>query len=329
VVIVAIVFFLSDFSPIHPLPLSGHTGHIHSFILGHNCLIHSLSVAATVRMPAELPISETRRRLHPLERLSSDFDYHTVARDHINPLISDLRETNSRFARSQLEEPLPISVASPRESFASLQKFLVDTDINRPSHPLMSHSNGPPAGVISSKTSLGREFRISGIFCPSNPSWFVTPDNQFEVESLVRLKGHSELPLWINRICGVGKDYVMFDVFDTRESVSSGDKITRLIAPFSPFYSLPFFQRLLFRHFHGLLKNRVEITGESKSVPDETSEMVHETSSDSGSSELFAHQNGSEMSWSGSQLTSASTIEAAGATATSSEEGENSESRMD
>jgi hypothetical protein len=329
VVIVAIVFFLSNFSPIHPLPLSGHTGHIHSLILGSNCLIHSLSVAATVRMPIELPISEMHRKLHLLERLSPDFDYHTVARDHINPLISDLRETNSRFARLQLEEPLPISVASPRESFASLQKFLIDTNINCPSHPLMCHSNGPPAGVISSKTSLRREFRISGIFCPSNPSWFVTPDNEFEVESLVRLKGHSELSLWINGICGVGKDYVMFNVFDTRELVSSGDNITRLIVPFSPFYSLPFFQRLLFRHFHGFLKNRVEITGESKSAPDVPSEMVHETSSDSGSSELFAHQDGSEMLWSGSQLTAASTIKAARATATLSEGGENSETHTD
>jgi hypothetical protein len=183
----------------------------------------------------------------------------------------------------------------------------------------MVHSNGPPAGVILSKTSLGREFKISGIFYPSNPSGFVTPDNQFEVESLVWLKGHSELLLWVNMICGMGKDYVMFDVLDTRELVSSGDKITRIIMPFSPFYSLPFFQCLLFRHFHGFLKNRVEITGELKSAPDEPSEMVHETSSDSGSSELFAHQDGSEMSWSGLLLTLASTIEAAGATATSSE----------
>jgi hypothetical protein len=69
--------------------------------------------------------------------------------------------------------------------------------------------------------------------------------------------------------------------------------------------------------------------GELKSALDEPSEMVHETSSDSGSSELFAHQDGSEMSWSGSLLTLASTIEAARATATSSEGGENSESRTD
>jgi hypothetical protein len=97
----------------------------------------------------------------------------------------------------------------------------------------MVHSNGPPAGVIPSKTLLRCEFRISGIFCLSNPSWFVTPDNQFEVESLVWLKGHSELSLWVNRICGVGKDYVMFDVLDTHELVSSGDKITQLIAGLS------------------------------------------------------------------------------------------------
>jgi hypothetical protein len=119
-------------------------------------------------MPIELPISETRRKLHSLERLSSDFDYRTVAHDHINLLISDLRETNFCFARSQLEEPVPISVASPRESFGSLQKFLIKTDINRPSHPLMVHSNGPPAGIIPSKTLLGREFKISGKICPSN-----------------------------------------------------------------------------------------------------------------------------------------------------------------
>jgi hypothetical protein len=69
--------------------------------------------------------------------------------------------------------------------------------------------------------------------------------------------------------------------------------------------------------------------GELKSGLDELSEMVHEISSDSGSSELFAHQDGSEMSWSRSPLTSASAIEAARATDTSSEGGENSESHTD
>jgi hypothetical protein len=71
--------------------------------------------------------------------------------------------------------------------------------------------------------------------------------------------------------------------------------------------------------------------GESKSGTDEPSEMDPEASSDSGSgsSELFAHQDGSEAWWSGSLLTLASAIEAAGATTTLSEGGENSESRMD
>jgi hypothetical protein len=68
--------------------------------------------------------------------------------------------------------------------------------------------------------------------------------------------------------------------------------------------------------------------GESKSSADEPSEMVPETTSDSdsGSYGLFAHQDGSEASWLGSLLTLAS---AARATTTSSEGGENSESRMD
>jgi hypothetical protein len=74
-----------------------------------------------------------------------------------------------------------------------------------------------------------------------------------------------------------------------------------------------------------------EITGESKSGMDEPSEMVPKTSSDSGSgsSGLFVHQDGSEASWSGLLLTSASAIETARATTNSSEGGENSESHMD
>jgi hypothetical protein len=71
--------------------------------------------------------------------------------------------------------------------------------------------------------------------------------------------------------------------------------------------------------------------GESKSGMDEPSEMVPKRSpaSGSGSSELFAHQDGLEVSWSGSLLTLASAIKAAGATTTLSEGGENSESRTD
>ena len=118
----------------------------------------------------------------------------------------------------------------------------------------MIHPNGPPVGIIASKTSLGCEFSISRIICPNNPSWFITPDNQFKVESVVWLKGNSEWPLWANRVWGVGKEYIMFDVSDTRDSVPM--KIIRIIAPFSPFYLLPLFQCLLFWHFHGFLKTR-------------------------------------------------------------------------
>jgi hypothetical protein len=116
------------------------------------------------------------------------------------------------------------------------------------------------------------------------------------VESLVWLKGNSELSLWVNRVCGVGKDYIMFNVSDTRESVSSKTKITQIIASFSPFYSLLFFQCLLFQHFYGFLKTRVEITGELRSGADDPSEMVPETTSDSGfgSLALFTPQGGSE-----------------------------------
>jgi hypothetical protein len=110
----------------------------------------------------------------------------------------------------------------------------------------MIHSNGPLVGIIPSKTSLGHEFSIGGIICPSNPSWIVTPDHKFEVESLVWLKGNPELSLWVNRVCGVGKDYVMFDVSDTHKSVSSKTKITWIIAILSllftlilPMFSLP------------------------------------------------------------------------------------------
>jgi hypothetical protein len=74
----------------------------------------------------------------------------------------------------------------------------------------------------------------------------------------------------------------------------------------------------------------MEITGESKSGADEPSEMVPETTSDSGSglSVLYVRQDGSEVSWLGSLLTSASVIEAAGAITTSSAGGEDSESHM-
>jgi hypothetical protein len=120
-------------------------------------------------MPIKLPTSETRRKLHPFQRLLLDFDYQTVARNHINPLISDLPKTKFRVAHSQLEK-LPISIVSPHESFASLQNFLIETNINHLPGPLMIHSNGPLVGIIPSKTSLGHKFKISGIICPSNAS---------------------------------------------------------------------------------------------------------------------------------------------------------------
>jgi hypothetical protein len=37
-----------------------------------------------------------------------------------------------------------------------------------------------------------------------------------------------KLSLWVNKICSVGKDYVMFNVLDTRELVSSENKLLGL-----------------------------------------------------------------------------------------------------
>jgi hypothetical protein len=71
--------------------------------------------------------------------------------------------------------------------------------------------------------------------------------------------------------------------------------------------------------------------GELKSGTDESLDIVPGTSSDSGSGllVLFTCQDGSEASWLGLLLTSASVIEAAGAITTLSEGGEDSEICMD
>ena len=84
---------------------------------------------AIIYMPIELPTSETRQKLHPLQQLLLEFNYHVVACIHINPLISDLRKTKFFSAHCQLKQ-LPTSISSPHKLFMSLQKLLIETNIN-------------------------------------------------------------------------------------------------------------------------------------------------------------------------------------------------------
>jgi hypothetical protein len=76
----------------------------------------------------------------------------------------------------------------------------------------------------------------------------------------VRLRNENNQVLQIKRICGVGKDFVVFSVMehgplDPQQYIN----ISRLITPFPSFYSLPFWQHIVHCFFFKQLKTVAEI----------------------------------------------------------------------
>jgi hypothetical protein len=156
---------------------------------------------------------------------------------------------------------LPISHAETRTSFESLRQLILDTDINRSDAPYFLPSNNIVVGNHSATIPLDREFEISGELCPLQLSWYVTPSWKFEVGGLVRLRNENNRLLRVKKICGVGKDFVVFSVKEHGPLDPQYVKISRLIAPFSSFYNLPFRQRMIYRFFFKQLKTVAEIMG--------------------------------------------------------------------
>ena len=205
-----------------------------------------------------LPVPAAPVQTHPLERLSLDFDYERVRCQLINPFLAQLRY----MSLNQTElSGLPISHAETRTSFESLRQLILDTDINRSDAPYFLPSNNIVVGNHSATIPLDREFEISGELCPLQLSWYVTPSWKFEVGGLVRLRNENNRLLRVKKICGVGKDFVVFSVKEHGPLDPQYVKISRLIAPFFSFYNLPFRQRMIYRFFFKQLKTVAEIMG--------------------------------------------------------------------
>jgi hypothetical protein len=89
----------------------------------------------------------------------------------------------------------------------------------------------------------------------------VTPSWKFEVGGLVQLRNEHNRLLRVKKICGVGKDFVVFSVKEHGPLDPQYAKISRLIAPFSFFYNLSFRQRMVYHFFFKQLKTVAEIMG--------------------------------------------------------------------
>ncbi|KIM77074.1 hypothetical protein PILCRDRAFT_91278 [Piloderma croceum F 1598] len=171
---------------------------------------------------------------------------------------------------------LPISHAEPQTSFESLQQLFLDTNINLSDAPYFLPSNNIVVGNHSATIPLDREFEISGELCPLQLSWYVTSSWKFEVGGLVCLRNENNRVLQVKKICEVGKDFVVFSVKEHGPLDPQYVKISRLIAPFSSFYNLPFQQCMVYRFFFKQLKTVMEIMGIVKLGRSESSDATME-----------------------------------------------------
>jgi hypothetical protein len=77
----------------------------------------------------------------------------------------------------------------------------------------------------------------------------------------VWLRNKNNRLLRVKKICGVRKDFVVFSVKEHGPLDHQYVKISRLIAPFSSFYNLPFWQHMVYCFFFKQLKTVMEIMG--------------------------------------------------------------------
>jgi hypothetical protein len=82
--------------------------------------------------------------------------------------------------------------------------------------------------------------------------------------------------LWVKKICGVGKDFVVFSVKEHGPLDPQYVKISHLIAPFSSFYNLPFRQCMVYHFFFKQLKTVMKIMGIVKLGRSESSDATME-----------------------------------------------------
>jgi hypothetical protein len=77
----------------------------------------------------------------------------------------------------------------------------------------------------------------------------------------VQLRNKNNQVLQVKKICGVGKDFVVFSVKEHGPLDPQYIKISCPIAPFPSFYNLPFQQHIVYHFFFKQLKTVAEIMG--------------------------------------------------------------------
>jgi hypothetical protein len=113
----------------------------------------------------------------------------------------------------------------------------MDTDINHSDAPYFPPSNTIVVGNHSAAISLDRKFEISGELCLLQLSWYVMQSWKFKMGGLVQLRNDNNQVLQVKRICGVGKNFVIFSVKKHEHLDPQDVKISCLIPPSTVFPS--------------------------------------------------------------------------------------------
>jgi hypothetical protein len=179
--------------------------------------------------------------LHIRETFNPSDECDVYDADLIRTIILSSHHHSLIYPNKYPELPLPVSYTSPRASMDSIHRFIVETDVNRPSRELTfpHYINFPPNQ--STKIPIPHFIPVSGYFSRNIPGCFMTKSEGFKKGDIVRLRSSEMREAVVEGVSRLGKDFISYKV----GYLPIGSQMTtQLIAPLSSCQS-PFLQILI------------------------------------------------------------------------------------
>jgi hypothetical protein len=182
--------------------------------------------------------------LHICETFNPSDECDVYDADLIWTIILSSHHHSFVYPNKYPELPLPVSYTSPRASMDSIHRFIMETDVNRPSRELAfpHYINCPPNQ--SAKIPIPHFISVSGYFSRNIPGCFVTKSEGFKKGDIVRLGGSEMREAVVKGVGRLGKDFISYNIREVGYLPIGSQMTTQLIAPLSSCQS-PFLQILI------------------------------------------------------------------------------------
>src|SRR6202451_580767 len=238
--------------------------------------------------------SAQERPIHPFETFRASMDNYEYALFELKIICLSIQAARSHtqlFNNSALSD-LPIVFKPGRQSITDLQRFLVDTDYNRPLHNLRFPLVDPVA-KMSPHIPLDHMLHVKGYFSTKQPNCFVWEEGYFE-KGLQVIFGTSGRLGRILGVCGVGRNFFMLRVKGLGGSLDGEVAIQIMVVLFPPTgdFQLSLFQPFAMRFLKPFLGSMADFADLERVKADMESAEAYSDEESGSTDEVAKEQSG-------------------------------------